>query len=49
MPWTHATTPTRPEIEGSDIFIKRWNDHSGNSHPASNTTDTDQPMYMVTL
>jgi hypothetical protein len=34
-------------IEGSDVFIKQWNDQSGNSHPASNATDADQPTYIV--
>ena len=34
-------------LSGSDIFIKQWVDQSGNNHPASNGTDNDQPMYIV--
>lgn len=33
-------------LSGSDIYVKQWTDQSGNNHPASNTTDNDQPLYV---
>jgi len=32
---------------GSDIFVKQWNDQSGNDHNATQTTDGDQPKYIA--
>ena len=34
-------------LSGSDVFIKQWVDQSGNNHPASNGTDSDQPTYIA--
>ena len=34
-------------ISGADTFVKQWNDQSGGSHNASNTTDATQPKYIA--
>ena len=42
-----SDTATQVRIDGSDIYVKQWTDQSGNSHPASNGTEGDQPKYIA--
>ncbi|MEI7900048.1 MAG: LamG-like jellyroll fold domain-containing protein [bacterium] len=34
-------------ISGSDVFVKQWNDQSGNDNHATQTTAGDQPQYIA--
>ncbi len=34
-------------LSGSDIYVKRWVDSSPNNHPASNSAEGDQPLYIA--
>ncbi len=40
-------TASQVRVVGSDVFVKQWNDQSGNGFNASNGTDNDQPVYIA--
>jgi hypothetical protein len=38
---------TQVRLAGEDVFVKQWNDASGNNRNATNGTDGDQPLYIA--
>ena len=38
---------TQVRLAGEDVFVKQWNDGSGNNHHATNGTASDQPLYVA--
>lgn len=40
-------TVNQVRIDGNDIYVKQWNDQSGGSHHAANTSVGDQPLYIA--
>jgi hypothetical protein len=43
----HTTDATQVRVSGANIFVRRWNDQSGNNNSATQTSDTLQPLFIA--